>query len=104
MNPNRPLVSQRFPRASCYHPEWVLAGVSGGANPLWLSEWLTEGLELRPGMRVLDLGCGPGRQTIELARRGHRVLGVDPSDKVLVEARQGKRAHRVVFVLLVGRV
>ena len=27
------LISERFPRASGYHPEWVLAGVSGGANP-----------------------------------------------------------------------
>ena len=36
------LISDRFPRASSYHPEWVLAGVSGVANPLWLTEWLTE--------------------------------------------------------------
>ena len=43
------LISDRFPRASGYHPEWVLAGVSGGANPLWLTEWLSESLELRPG-------------------------------------------------------
>ena len=68
MNPSQPLVSQRFPRASGYHPEWVLAGVSGGANPLWLSEWLTEGLELRPGMRVLDLGCGRAVSSIFLRR------------------------------------
>jgi hypothetical protein len=53
MNPTEPLVSQRFPRASCYHPEWVFAGVSGGAHPLWLAEWFGEAVELRPGMRVL---------------------------------------------------
>src|SRR5215510_15046562 len=52
------LHSDRFPRASGYHPDWVLAGVSGGANPLWLAGWLAEALDLRPGMRVLDLGCG----------------------------------------------
>jgi len=55
---NEQLISRRFPRASAYHPEWVLAGVSGAANPLWLAEWLSESLDLRPGMRVLDLGCG----------------------------------------------
>lgn len=32
--------------------------IGGGANPLWLTEWLTEGLDLPSGMRVLDLGCG----------------------------------------------
>jgi hypothetical protein len=28
------LISDRFPRASKYHPDWVIAGVSGAANPL----------------------------------------------------------------------
>jgi len=43
-----------------FHAEWIVASVSGGASSLWLCEWLTEGLHLRPGMRVLDLGCGRG--------------------------------------------
>ena len=72
------LVSERFPRASRYHPEWVLAGVSGGANPLWLTEWLTEALDLRPGMRVLDLGCGRAMSSIFLRREfGVQVWATD---------------------------
>jgi cyclopropane fatty-acyl-phospholipid synthase-like methyltransferase len=58
------LISKRFPRASGYHPEWVLAGVSGSANPLWMTEWLCAALGLRPGMRVLDLGCGRAMSSI----------------------------------------
>ena len=57
-----------FPRSSAYHPEWIMASVSGGANSLWLTEWLTEALVLRPGMRVLDLGCGRGASSIFLRR------------------------------------
>lgn len=34
-------------------------------------------LGLAPGARIVDLGCGHGRHANELARRGHRVLGVD---------------------------
>lgn len=62
------LISSYFPRSSRYHPEWVKAGVSGGANPLWLTEWLTSAMDLRPGMRVLDLGCGRAMSSIFLYR------------------------------------
>jgi SAM-dependent methyltransferase len=72
------LISDRFPRSSAYHPEWVLAGVSGGANPLWLTEWLAEALDLRPGMRVLDLGCGRAMSSIFLRREfGVQVWATD---------------------------
>lgn len=62
------LVSERFPRSSKYHPDWIKAGVSGGANALWLTEWLAEALDLRPGMRVLDLGCGQAMSSVFLRR------------------------------------
>src|ERR1700752_2719186 len=62
------LLSERFPRSSLYHPEWVLANASGGANVLWLTEWLSTALDLRPGMRVLDLGCGRASSSIFLRR------------------------------------
>jgi len=59
---------ERFPRSAKYHPEWVLASVSGAANALWMSEWLAAALDLRPGMRVLDLGCGRAASSIFLRR------------------------------------
>ena len=42
MDSNEMLASERFPRSAKYHPDWVLAGVSGGGNPLWMTEWLAE--------------------------------------------------------------
>src|SRR4029450_5192391 len=62
------LLSERSPRSSKYHPEWIVASVSGGANALWLTEWLAAALDLRPGMRVLDLGCGRASSAIFLRR------------------------------------
>lgn len=38
-------------------------------------------LGLGPGMRVLDVGCGPGRHAIALARHGVEVVGVDISER-----------------------
>src|SRR6187431_3553070 len=41
--------------------------------------FLVEALGLEPGMRVLDVGCGPGRHAHALAERGITVHGVDIS-------------------------
>ena len=69
---------ERFPRSSRYHPEWILSSVSGGAPSLWLTEWLAEALDLRPGMRVLDLGCGRASTSIFLRREfGVQVWATD---------------------------
>ena len=71
-------ISPEFPRSSKYHPDWIRAGVSGGANPLWLTEWLTNAMHLKPGMRVLDLGCGRAMSSIFLHREfGVQVWAVD---------------------------
>ncbi|WP_030763631.1 methyltransferase domain-containing protein [Streptomyces sp. NRRL F-2664] len=46
--------------------------------------------ELRPGAAVLDVGCGPGTITADLAERvapGGRVTGVDAAEDVLAQAR-----------------
>jgi SAM-dependent methyltransferase len=72
------LIAKRFPRAAKYNPEWVLAGVSGAAHPLWMAEWLTGVLPLKAGMRVLDLGCGRALSSIFLHREfGVQVWAVD---------------------------
>jgi cyclopropane fatty-acyl-phospholipid synthase-like methyltransferase len=62
------IVSERFPRASKYNPDWILASASSSANVLWLTEWLSEALALRPGMRVLDLGSGRAASSIFMRR------------------------------------
>ena len=78
MTPDNRLLSDRFPRSSKYHPGWVLANASGGANALWITEWLTEAMDLRPGMRVLDLGCGKASSSIFLRREfGVQVWAAD---------------------------
>jgi SAM-dependent methyltransferase len=42
-------------------------------------DFIVRQLNLQPGDRVLDVGCGPGRHSHELARRGFAVHGIDIS-------------------------
>ncbi len=51
--------------------------------------FLLELLELPPGGRILDVGCGPGRHAIPLAQAGLAVTGVDVSKRFLEIARDG---------------
>jgi SAM-dependent methyltransferase len=50
-------------------------------------EFLVGALGLEPGMRVLDVGCGPGRHARALAERGVVVHGVDVSERFVELAR-----------------
>jgi len=66
-----------FPRSNAYDARWV-AESQMGPNALWLTEWLFRGMELRPGMRVLDMGCGKVLSSIFLAKEfGVQVWATD---------------------------
>jgi ubiquinone/menaquinone biosynthesis C-methylase UbiE len=45
-----------------------------------------------PGRATLDVGCGEGRVGAELERRGHRVVGVDSSPRMVALARERHEA------------
>ncbi len=88
-----------FPRASQYDPVWVWLNMMGPPSP-WLVEALAETLDLRPGMRVLDMGCGAALSSIFLARDyGLEVwaadLWISPTDNWarITEAGLGDRVY-----------
>jgi SAM-dependent methyltransferase len=71
------LTKPEFPRSSRYDQTWMLDNHIG-PNALWLLEWLCQSLEVKPEMRILDLGCGRATTSIFLAREfGARVWAAD---------------------------
>jgi len=60
--------------------ERMAQGITDVAN-------LVELLELTGGERICDLCCGVGRHSLELARRGFAVTGVDRTERYLAQAR-----------------
>ena len=68
---------EEFPLSSKYDPEWVV-GNQMGPSALWLTEWLCQVMDLQPGMRVLDMGCGRAMSSVFLAREfGLQVWATD---------------------------
>jgi SAM-dependent methyltransferase len=50
-------------------------------------DFLEKTFDVNPEARLLDVPCGNGRHSIELARRGYRVTGIDLSEEFLQAAR-----------------
>jgi SAM-dependent methyltransferase len=65
-------------------------------NTLREVDFLLEELSLQPGGSVLDIGCGTGRHSVELAKRGYAVTGVDLSSEMLARAADAATAAGVV--------
>ena len=68
-----------FPLSSKYDKDWMVRN-SLGENVLYNLESLCEVLDLKPGMKVLDLGCGKAVSAIFLAKEFEVcVWAVDPN-------------------------
>ena len=66
--------------------------------------FLVDALGLAPGHRALDVGCGPGRHALALARRGIEVDGIDLSEDFVALARDAAEADGLSARFEVGDV
>jgi len=60
--------------------------------------------DLDRGARILDVGCGPGRLLVPLARRGFHVVGVDVCEQYRRQCRQRAAAAQVAADVRAGAV
>lgn len=71
------LIDDRYPLAAKYDPAWIYENKMG-CQCLWLVESLSRIMDLKPGMRVLDLGCGKALTSVFLAKEfGVTVFATD---------------------------
>ena len=69
-----------------YASHYLQAGFT--KNTLAEANFVIDELKLPPGSAILDMGCGAGRHSVELARRGYQLIGVDLSAGMLAEAKK----------------
>jgi SAM-dependent methyltransferase len=65
-------------------------------NTLAEADFIIGELNLPEGSRILDMGCGTGRHSVELAHRGYRMTGVDISSGMLSQAEKAAGEASVI--------
>jgi 2-polyprenyl-3-methyl-5-hydroxy-6-metoxy-1,4-benzoquinol methylase len=64
-----------------YDREIFTAGTIGEVD------FIEKEIALNKSVKILDIGCGTGRHSLELARRGYNVTGIDLSESMISKAR-----------------
>ena len=65
-------------------------------------DFLQSLFQLPPGARLLDVGCGAGRHSLELERRGFHTVGVDIAAGLVEHAQKVANAERLTAEFQVG--
>lgn len=65
-------------------------------------DFIEESLRLKKGSRILDLACGFGRHSMELAERGYEMVGLDLSMQLLQKALEEAQQRSIAVKFLHG--
>ncbi|MBM3252151.1 MAG: class I SAM-dependent methyltransferase [Candidatus Omnitrophica bacterium] len=65
-----------------YDQEPYVHGTVGECN------FLEQEIDYDKSLKIIDIGCGTGRHSIELAKRGYQIVGIDLSESQLKRARE----------------
>lgn len=63
-------------------------------------DFIEKEIGFNKSIKILDIGCGTGRHSIELSKRGYNIMGIDLSDSQLARAREKaqKRGLKINFL------
>ena len=100
------MMEMRRPPADWYRRIWSLDSKQAS----WVEDTVSEvdfvirALGLTGGERILDLACGFGRHSLELAHRGYRVTGVDITRDYIDDAARSARKKGLSIEFICGDI
>jgi len=65
-------------------------------------DFIEKEIQYNKNLNILDLGCGTGRHSIELSKRGYRMTGLDLSNSMLNQARKKALEQQVSVTFIQG--
>lgn len=79
--------------ANSYEKEPFTKGTIGECD------FIEKEIKYNKKLKIIDIGCGTGRHTIELKKRGYNIIGVDLSESMLNKARKKaeKQKLKIIF-------
>ena len=91
------MTSEDMSRA--FYDQLGAAALAARTTAVWDQQIVARVLHmLRPGQRVLDIGCGYGRIAVPVAAAGYQVVGLDISSRLLAAAWQYAHAQNVTVM------
>lgn len=85
------------------HPFYLeLYAHRNDADAQKLLDLVFSNLNLKPSARILDLGCGNGRHSIQMTKRGYRLTGLDLSPHLLSIAKQDAASQNLTVDFVEG--
>lgn len=63
-------------------------------------DFIEKEIDLNKSLKILDVGCGTGRHSIELCKRGYNVTGIDLSESQLKRAKEKSKKENLKIEFL----
>jgi len=58
-------------------------------------DFIEKEIDFDKSLKIIDIGCGTGRHSIELTKRGYNIIGIDLSDSQLKQAKEKAKAQNL---------
>jgi len=75
--------------AQKYENECFTQGTSGECD------FIEQEIKFNKALKIIDIGCGTGRHSIELSKRGYLVTGIDLSESMLAKAKEKAELNNI---------